>query len=91
MGWSIVLTSDREISPEEVEAILIENGEYKGFMGFKPRQNWGWSVAVDVSNPEGKRLRLGGSYGISGNIAESFADAMAAGLVKRGHKIKRWR
>lgn len=98
MGWFIEFKSDRDIKEEEAQQIvdnLPSEYRYKGM--FKPimgiwetsRQNWGWSAAVDINLPEGNTITIGGSYGMSGDIADKFARYFKKELQKLGHKIRR--
>ena len=86
MGWNIELKSQKEITPQDVEKAV--NALPKSLLGSYPsKQDWGWSIAVDVYNPKGKTLMLHGSYGMSGKIAEPTAEAIARQLEKLGHEI----
>jgi predicted NUDIX family NTP pyrophosphohydrolase len=90
MGWSATVTSDRLIKEAIVEEIVNGVPEDLGShmpTGFKVRQAWGWSSGVDISNPDGNTIRLSGSYGISGKIAEPYAAFFADALRERGHQV----
>lgn len=89
MGWSITLNSNKEISEEEVDRIVEQlPGEFLlgGFME-PSKQDWGWSTAIDISNPRGAILNLSGSYSMSGNIAEPMASYIKEKLEENGHSI----
>ena len=92
MGWSIELKSDKEISVDDVSKVVdILPSHLKGYiasMGCNVRQSWGWTVGVDIRNPEGKKLKLHGSYSMSGNIAIDSAKFISEELRKLGHKIR---
>ena len=89
MGWSVDYRSDKVITQEDIQGI-VDNlpEEYLG-MGF-PKQQWGWLTAVGIHNPIGNEISIGGSYGISGDIAERFANYFNRQLKKRGHKTRRF-
>lgn len=92
MGWSINLKSNREISVDDVSKVVdVLPPNLKGAANhpeWKSRQPWGWSVGVDIWNPENKTLKLRGSYTMSGNIAIDSAKFISDELTKLGHKIK---
>ena len=91
MGWSIEITSlSREITEKDVEAALerMPKDLRQGMFPAVSRQGWGWSAAVDVNNPNGKKITLSGSYSISGMIAEEFAKSFVTGLKVAGHVVK---
>lgn len=86
MGWLINIKSDREISEEEIDAIVDElPHELLGQFG-PSKQRWGWSLAVDA-RIGGNALTLSGSYAMSGRMAEPAADAFASRLKRLGHSV----
>lgn len=92
LGWSIYINSDKPILEQDVDAIVEELPEIlKGpweHLGIKPkRSDGGWHSACDIFAPEDKTLRIGGSYGMSGHIAEQMAEHLKKELEKQGHKI----
>lgn len=93
LGWSIYIESDQSILEQNVDIIVKEipeilNGPSEQ-MGIKPkRTDGGWHSACDIFAPEDKTLRIGGSYGMSGHIAEQMAEHLKKELEKQGHKIK---
>lgn len=88
MGWNLTLTSDKEITFEEVSKIIENLPEHLSFFGYKPNLNeWGWSVATDISKPNGKELSISGSYGISGEKARPMMKYLKSQLENNGHKI----
>lgn len=89
MGWSASLISDKEITFNEVENIVNRLPEHLLFCGFQPHLNeWGWNAATDISKPTGKELDISGSYGISGQKAETMAKYLKEKLEDNGHKIE---
>lgn len=91
MGWSATITSNKEITIAEVEEIIKElpNNLVMGLLNqdIVPFNGWGWSAATDINLPRGNKLRIGGSYGISGDKAEPMAYFLKEKLEKRGHNI----
>lgn len=86
MGWNIELKAKKDITEKEVQTAV--DALPKSLLGqFPSRQQWGWSLAVDVYNPKANTLMLHGSYGMSGKIAEPAAEAIARQLEKLGHEI----
>lgn len=85
MGYSIRITTDREIPLEDAEAIVAELPESLQSlipgMGIS-RQSWGWRAATDISLPEGNEWRISGSYNTSGWL---MANAIAIRLRLRGY------
>lgn len=88
MGWNLILTSDKEITFEEVSKIIENLPEHLSFFGYKPNLNeWGWSAATDISKPNGKELSISGSYGMSGEKARPMMKYLKSQLENNGHKI----
>lgn len=88
MGWNLTLTSDKEITFEEVNEIVNGLPDYLGFFGYKPTLNeWGWSAATDISKPTGNELGISGSYGISADKARPMMKYLKSQLESNGHKI----
>jgi hypothetical protein len=90
MGYSIYISTDREIALEDAEAIVADlpkelHGAFPGW-GIA-RAKWGWSAATDISLPEGNEWRISGSYSMSGNVARLMADALAMRLRLRGYTV----
>ena len=93
MGWSCYITADKEISEDHVDKILRDApGPFAGiFPAYTKKQDWGWSSGVDVSMPwpgDEYQLKLSGSYGMSGAIAEDYAEWISGELTKVGYEIK---
>lgn len=88
MGWSVNLKSNKEITFQEVENIVNQLPKHLLLFGFHPHLNeWGWNAATDISKPTGKELDISGSYGISGEKAETMAKYLKEKLEDNGHKI----
>lgn len=89
MGYSIDISSDKEITEAELDTIISnvppELGRY--FPG-KEKQDWGWSLACDLWKPQGKKMRISGSYTVSGDKAEAMRDWLKQELKKNGHKVR---
>lgn len=97
MGWSAKIESNKYISNEEMIKVVqnLPNelcwsalfGEVDGDYTRYKYNGWGWSAATDIYEPEGKTLYIGGSYGLSGNVAEKMAKYIKDALENIGHKI----
>ena len=92
MGWSIKITSKQEISTSEVGSIVLAlpkplRGPWEE-MGYSLENGtYGWRTACDIDTPIGNQLRIGGSYGMSGHIAETMALYLKQELEKKGHEV----
>lgn len=89
MGWSILLTANRDIREEDVECALDQMADgfkKSSITGVFLKNDWGWSAYADVYKPEGRVLRLGGSYGESGRLAVQFAAVLRAYLYLLGYE-----
>ena len=82
MGWNINITTEKDVSENDIEEIIADLPETLSH-GFG-KQQWGWSLAVDLRLRDAREIGLSGSYGMSGKIAEGFAEAFARRLEKRG-------
>lgn len=89
MGWSATLRSNKDISHEEVEAIVSHLPSRLKLGGIiEPTFNdWGWNAAADIHKPNGHILNINGCYSISGHMAEPIADYFQKQLEIRGHVI----
>lgn len=90
MGWSATLTSNKNITHEEVETIVSNLPELLMLGGgtIKPVFcGWGWSAAADIDNPHGNTLNIGGSYRMSGGVAKTMAEYLKEHLEENGHEI----
>ena len=85
MGWNIDLKTDKPMTEAVVEEVIAELPASLS-SGFG-KQEWGWSLAVDVRLRNPQELGLSGSYGMSGKIAEGAAEAFARRLEKRGFQV----
>lgn len=85
MGWNIDLQTDKPMTEMVIEEVIAElpASLQQGF----GKQQWGWSLAVDVRLNNPRELGLSGSYGISGKIAECAAKEFAHRLEMRGFKV----
>lgn len=93
MGWSGTLISNKEITFDEVEKIVNELPPHLVFDfvledGKPPFQGWGWSAVTDINSPDENTLSIGGSYGISGDMAETMANHLKEKLEENGHLIE---
>lgn len=88
MGWSIHIKTDKPITESVVESVIADlPASMREGHGYGGKQNWGWSLAVDVSIFKPQELLLSGSFGMSGQIAEGFAEAFARRLEKRKFNV----
>ena len=88
MGWCIRLTADKPIEPADIDHVVQElPPTLRGAFSVSTRQAWGWSTAVDISNPEGMELHLSGSFTQSGQIAEAAAQTIARLLEHKDYRI----
>jgi len=85
MGWSIRIKTDKPMTEDVVESVINKLPASMRCGGGK--QVWGWSLVVDVSLDKANELRLSGSFGMSGAIAEGVAEAFARRLEKRRFKV----
>lgn len=93
MGWSITLKSNQKIEHETAKKIVESlpqklRGPWESMGRRMDQAVNGWSAACDVNEPEEKEWRIGGSYGMSGHVAEEMAEHLRKELEKRSHKIK---
>ena len=88
MGWNITIKTTGPDGPPNEAAIdyCIERLP-KSFAHGASRQRWGWSLAVDI-RLSGDSVELSGSYGMSGKIAEGFAEAFARQLEHAGFRAE---
>lgn len=87
MGWVIDINSDSPIESSQVDSAI--NSLPDNLKGWHlSKQSWGWTAAVDVSNPQGNTIKLSGSYTMSGMIAEDFSWEFSKRLSDMGHCIK---
>ncbi len=87
MGWSVYLTSNKEIKEKEIDEIVEDLPEkYSSSLG-NSKQSWGWSTGADISIRQDGSIRLSGSYGLSGKIAEDYSAYLKDRLENKGHNI----
>ena len=92
MGWSIHLTSNQHIKRDEITEIVEAlpaplRGPWEGMGIPMVTQNAGWHTACDIYEPKENILIIGGSYGMSGKIAEQMAEHLKHELERNGHTI----
>lgn len=82
MGWSIDITTSKDVSENDIDEIINDLPDFltQGF----GKQKWGWSLAVDLCLRSSREISLSGSYSMSGENSELFAEAFARRLGKRG-------
>ena len=95
MSWSINLTSDKDIEESQIDSIVAALPKHlKGYFGgSNQRQEWGWSVCVDINKPGDifkgdKRCMYISGAAFSGNVAHEMAIHLQNELAKVGHNIK---
>ena len=94
MSWSIHVETDKDVSEADIDVIvagmpdwMTTKGHGAWFKGSK--QQWGWSLAVDVHKPEPngcstpRSIWCGGSCSISGQVAERFCEEFARMIAAR--------
>lgn len=86
MGWNINITTEKEISENEINSAISKLPE--NLSRGAGKQEWGWSLAVDVRLRRPKEIGLSGSYGVSGKIAEHFSKTLAEILESQGIRCK---
>jgi len=86
MGWNISIKTEKDVSENVIEEVIEDLPETMN-LGFG-KQKWGWSLSVDLRLISPREIFLSGSYGASGNISETFAEAFARRLEKRGIDCK---
>ena len=91
MGWSCTIEADRDILEDDIQDVLKNMPHNLGTSYLYKeisRQSWGWSAKVDVWNPEGKEMRIGGSYSISGKFLETFRDEFIKLMEVKNYNLK---
>lgn len=87
MGYRCTLKANKNIKEQDVEEVLNTLPPYlSGPLG-NTKQSWGWSCGCDVYLPKRNQLDIGGSYSISGGIAEDFIKHIKRGLNNKGYTI----
>lgn len=87
MGWDVTLTTDRDVTPADMDKIVDELPQWMRGDWPKPKQQWGYSLAADLRLDSPRKVRCSGSCSISGKIAEGFCEAMARRLEHIGCKV----
>lgn len=93
MGWSATFKSNKEITIDEMREIVggLPANLKRSYFGldFAVAENdWGWSAATDIHVPVENKFCISGSYGMSGDKAESMAEFLKGKLEERGHVIE---
>lgn len=88
MGWHIEITTTKPISAQLLEPHLNEMPRaLRGFGGIN-KQDWGWSMSVDVRIEAPRKIILSGSYSCSGKFKDWFAEALINRLKSGGIPIE---
>ena len=87
MGYRCTLRANKNINEYDVEDVLETLPSYLSNPFGNTRQSWGWSCGCDVYLPESNSIDIGGSYSISGSIAEDFIKHIKRGLNNKGYII----
>lgn len=85
MSWGIDLDTDKDMTQELVDDICSQLPMWmRGLVGSK--QEWGWSLAVDLRFSPPRRIALSGA-GFSRDISNGFSEAFARRLEQRGFQV----
>lgn len=87
MGYSCRLKSDKNILEKDIDDIVRSLPDSLSNPIGNSKQVWGWSCGCDIYTPKDTELTIGGSYSISGNIAEEFASYICSELNSKGYNI----
>jgi hypothetical protein len=92
MGWDVDIRTYKDVTEAVVDDIVQEiiasgDREMIGFFGGS-KQEWGWSLGVDLSLVSPRKLHCSGSCSISGRYAERWCDDFILMLNERGIKAK---
>lgn len=93
MGYRCTIKTDSYIDENDVQDMVDHIPETLQRYSFNNnKQVWGWSCACDIYKPEGNKIDIGGSYSISGDIAEDFVKYFELQLKVKNYKIisKKW-
>lgn len=87
------MKSNLEITHEEAKSIVEDlpknlRGPWEDMGRRMDQAIHGWNAACDIHEPTGKEWRIGGSYSMSGHIAEEMAEHLKHELNKREHQIE---
>jgi hypothetical protein len=88
MGWNIDISLGKPIHVTVLEKVLTKLP--KNLCGFNSKQQWGWSMAVDVMKPATAQttvIKLSGA-GFSSPVAREFSAHLSLLLSERGYKPK---
>jgi len=92
MGWDVDIRTYKDVTETIVDDIVKEiiasgDREMIGFFGGL-KQDWGWSLGVNLWLESPRRLHCSGSCSISGRHAERWCKTFIWFLKKGGFKAK---
>lgn len=87
MSYSCRITTDSYINESDIDNIINNLPPHLSSPLSNSKQSWGWHTGVDVYKPELNSISIGGSYSISGHIAEQFVEYLKIQLQVIGYKI----
>lgn len=88
MGYRHTIKTDKLIDEKDIDEIVKELPEkYQAIFPGIPKQEWGWPCCCDVYPPKGDTIDIGGSFSISGSIAEEFIKYFCEKLEEKGYYI----
>lgn len=87
MSYSCSLKANRDILEKDIDSIVENLPEKFSAFGGNCKQSWGWHCGCDVYIPKEEILTIGGSYSISGNIADDFVAYFKDELQKLNYNI----
>lgn len=92
MGYNCKIKTDSIIDIQDVQDIVDNLPAHLSAPFGNTKQMWGWSTGADLYLPEGNTITVGGTYSISGNIAEEYVDFLKQKLELKGyeHIITEW-
>lgn len=93
MGYRCTITAKKDIEEKDVQEILDNMPEkyrqrFDNEKGVIIKQQWGWPCAIDIYNPEGNTMGMGGSVSISGMIAYEVMSYIQVELDRKGYETE---
>lgn len=88
MSYCCELKANKAISKIDIDDIVADLPKNLSSSIGNSKQSWGWSCGCDIYNPKDDTLIIGGSYSISGAIADDFISHVRDELEKKGYNIK---
>jgi hypothetical protein len=86
MSWMITIRTDKNIQEKDIDVIVSTlPKELSSLLGENSKQTWGWSCGVDIDNPKGNELPIGGAS-FSAHLSEPTVDYLKKALKKIGYK-----